>query len=70
MERIPVRSSLIRSVGYVIADQLLEVQFHNGAIYHYRDVPEEVYTALRKAPSLGSYLNQHIRDQYPYEQVD
>ena len=70
MERIPVQSSLIRSVNYLVADQLLEVQFHNGAIYRYRGVPEEVYTALRKAPSLGAYLNEHIKGIFPYEQID
>ena len=70
MYRRPVDSTLIRSVGYDIASSVLEVEFDAGTVYEYYDVPLSVYSALMEAESKGSYFNDHIKDMYPYAQVD
>ena len=44
MERIPVSSSNLASVGY--QDGILEVAFKSGSVYQYTGVPESVYEAL------------------------
>ncbi len=41
MQREPVQSSNIRSVGYDLDEQLLEIEFENGNIYQYFAVPTE-----------------------------
>lgn len=69
MERIRVRSSNLRSIGYLELDQLLEVEFLTGSIYQYFNVPSCVYEALMNARSHGSYLNANIKDHYRYRQL-
>ncbi len=42
MERISVLSSVIRSIGYDNLTMTLEIEFANGGVYEYMDVPAEV----------------------------
>jgi hypothetical protein len=51
MERIRVSSSNVRAVGYDAEEQILEVEFHSGSIYHYFNVPEYKYEGLMRASS-------------------
>jgi hypothetical protein len=69
MERQPVTSSNVRSIGYAEDAQTLEVEFNNGGIYEYLGVPPSEYEALMQAPSVGSYLHAHIKDKYPYRKT-
>lgn len=64
MERNPVASSNIRSVGY--QDGTLEVEFVTGNVYQYFDVPQQVYQQLLSAPSPGTYFHEMIRGYYRY----
>ena len=68
MKRTPVESSLVASAGYAPKTRTLEIQFHSGKIYRYYDVPEEVYTELMEADSVGRYFNAEIRGAFSYEQ--
>lgn len=65
MLRVAVQSQIILSVGYDTRLALLEIQFRNGWIYEYRDVPASVHRDLMAAPSHGHYLHEHIVDRYP-----
>src|SRR5690349_1445745 len=70
MQRINVVSSSIESVGFDGGRAgTLEVEFHNGAIWRYYDVPGMVYSALVNAYSIGSYFNEHIKGTYASENV-
>lgn len=69
MQRTGVSSSNIVSVGYDAGHQILEVEFHNGSVYQYMDVPPSVHEALMDASSHGSYLNQYIKGRFRYQQV-
>lgn len=62
MDRIPVDSSQIKSVGHT--GTTLEVEFRSGSIYRYDGVSAEVARDLRKAPSVGSYFGAHVKDRY------
>jgi len=62
MERDPVSSSLVESVGYDPDEQILEVELENGRVYQYREVPESTYQSFLAADSLGRFFNRHIRD--------
>ena len=68
MKRIPVRSSNLVSVGYEPESLTLEIEFATG-IYQYFQVPENVYSDLMDASSIGNYFNQHIKDVYSCNQV-
>lgn len=70
MERINVVSSNIRSVGYDAFDMVLEVEFNNGTVYQYYDVPEALYKGLMSADSHGKFLTEYIKKGgYRYERV-
>ena len=70
MQRNSVASSNLASVGYDAATQTLEVEFLNGSIYQYYDVPESIYNKLIAAGSIGKFLYQNIRDAYECSMVE
>jgi hypothetical protein len=57
-------SSVIRSYRYDPQQRRLELVFVSGRRYRYHDVPEETYSAMRRAFSKGEFFNAHIRDQF------
>ncbi|WP_337063536.1 KTSC domain-containing protein [Raoultella ornithinolytica] len=70
MNRQPVSSSNLHSVGYDHATSTLEIAFHSGGIYQYSRVPSIVYTALMNASSKGQYFDALIKKAgYPYRKV-
>ena len=69
MQRYSVASSNLASVGYDAATQTLEVEFLNGSIYQYYNVPENMHSQLVRAVSKGRFFNQYIRVSYPYSRV-
>jgi hypothetical protein len=70
MQRHPISSSAISSVGYDARSSVLEVEFRSGAVYDYLKVPVRVYRALLKAPSKGSFVSRRVRDSYPFVRRD
>lgn len=67
IKRTQVASSNIASVGYDKDKMTLEVEFHNGTIYQYFEVPEKVYIELLKAPSHGAYYYNEVKDKFSIE---
>lgn len=66
MDRTPVSSSDLASVGYEATSMLLEIEFLSGSIYQYFDVPESEFQQLMQAASHGSYFSANIRNRYRY----
>jgi hypothetical protein len=69
MQRVLVESTTLRSAGPAARSTVLELQFRNGALYHYFGVPPRIYGDLLRADSKGGYFNQNIRGQYPYPRI-
>ena len=69
MNRTPVISSNVASAGYDPNTMTVEVEFKNGSVYQYFDVPEAVYRDLMRASSVGTFLNQNIKNSYRYAQI-
>lgn len=69
MNREHVASSNVSSIGYDEAQQTLEVEFQNGAVYQYYNVPETLYQQLMTAGSKGAFLNIYIKNAYPFSRV-
>ncbi|MDO8897220.1 MAG: KTSC domain-containing protein [Bacteroidales bacterium] len=63
-QRNPVSSSTIASIVYDTDKQILEIEFHHGAIYQYLHVPKEVYDGLMNAGSMGSYFINEIKTKF------
>lgn len=73
MERAPVSSSVLRSVGYDKRSSTLEVEFEDGDVYRYFLVPPRVFAGLMATAdageSVGRYFNEHVKAPgYPFEQ--
>jgi hypothetical protein len=66
MLRKKVNSSRIKSIGW--ENETLEVEFKNGAIYHYYKVTEYQYRIFCGSSSLGSALEK-IEKQHKYKKI-
>lgn len=65
--RIPrqsVQSSAVAKVGYSKRRHILEIEFVNGAIYRYFDIPLSVYRDLMSAESKARFYDSNIRKHY------
>ncbi|TAJ20141.1 MAG: DUF853 family protein [Rugosibacter sp.] len=69
MEREMVDSSTVLSIGYDSTSSTLEVEFKNGGIYQYYNVPEPIYQQLMASDSKGKFLHVYIKPAYPCSRV-
>ena len=70
MDRTPVTSSNLASIGYDPRVQILQVEFNNGRVYNYFRVPPEKFDAIMAADSCGKYLNTEIKPNHAVEEID
>jgi lysyl-tRNA synthetase class 2 len=59
-------STVIRSFRYDPGHRELVVTFQTNRCYSYRDVPEDVFLAMKSSFSKGEFFNAHIRDKYGF----
>jgi KTSC domain len=64
IERIPVNSSSIASIGYNPDEQTMHVEFSSGKIYEYEGVDHDTHSKLLGAASVGAHFGKHIRPHY------
>ena len=69
MYRTPVSSSHIAAIGYDPNTMTLEVEFNDGSLYQYFDVPERVYQELMQAGSKGRFMHANVRNSYRYAKL-
>jgi KTSC domain len=62
--RQPVDSTAIAKIGYSKRRHILEIEFVNGAVYRYLDVPPVVYRDLMSAESKARFYDMNIRRHY------
>ena len=61
MHRQPVISTNLSSVGYDSITSTLEVEFLNGSVYQYSNVPSSIFNGLMSAGSKGQYFDRMIK---------
>ena len=69
MRRRLVESASVRSVGYYVAERTLELEYVNGSVYRYYDVPQPTYAGLLAAPSIGAYVNAEIKPYFEFAEL-
>ena len=69
MNRQPVSSSLVKSIGYDRQTETLEIEFGSSRVYQYYGVTVDLYERLMQAPSKGQFFNTHIKNAYAYSQI-
>ena len=63
-------SSVIRKHSYDADTRQLFIEFTTTRLYVYFDVPESEVARFRAATSKGRYFNLHIRDRYPFRELE
>lgn len=69
MQRTPISSRALVSAGYDDSTRELEVEFHGGRVYRYRDVPSDVFQFLLRTREKGRFFNRMIASRYEYSDV-
>ena len=69
MQKRSAASSNLASVGYNRETETLEVEFLDGSVYQYYDVPENMYDQLMTAGSKGRFLHAYVKNAYPYSRI-
>jgi len=59
-----IESTAIAAIGYSKRGHILEIEFVNGAIYRYLDVPPAVHRDLMSAESKARFYDSNIRRHY------
>jgi len=67
--RNSVQSTNVISVGYDETSQTLEVEYKDGSVYQYYNVPEAIYEQLMVSPSIGKFIHQNIKNAYAFGRV-
>lgn len=67
IDREPVTSSHIVSLGFEPRWSTLAVEFKDGSIWHYKDVPPDVAVQFVGAASIGSAYQSLIKGKYSAE---
>ena len=65
----PVFSTMVQEIGYDDESQEMIVTWKNGRKSAYSGVPEDVAVELSNALSVGSMINNEIKNQYPHRYV-
>ncbi len=67
MKMVPITSSNVSSIGY--SDGNVYVEFHDGSLYCYLSVSDNVYEQFCRASSKGEFVHQHL-NYYKYKKVN
>lgn len=69
MERRAVSSTNLASVGYEPDTATLEIEFKNGGIYQYFNVPQIIADQLFSASSKGTFFAANIKNQFQFSRL-
>lgn len=73
MDRQPVESSQLASVGYDAEKKILEIEFKGGGAYQYFDVPADKHFDLMHAAenggSIGRYFGKEVRGKFKFAKL-
>lgn len=66
---VVVNSTNIKNAKYNTESKNLLVEFNNGSLYEYNDVPWEKFTKFRMSESQGKYFSANISRSYSYKKI-
>lgn len=69
MQLQSVDSTSIAAVGYDASTMTLRLQYRNGNVYDYFDVPAAIHEQLMAAGSMGAFVNAAVKPTYRYVRV-
>ena len=63
-------STNVFCVTYNFPDKLLQVEFANGGVYRYADVPVEIWRNIQRADSAGKVIAAEVRGKFTSVKVE
>jgi hypothetical protein len=67
---VKVDSSMLNAIGYDDTTRKLTVEFSNGSVFEYSQVPRSIYDKVMEARSTGSAFNGLVKTKgYAYKKV-
>ena len=70
IERIPVSSSHIASIGYHPVRKIMEVEFKSGPVYRYHGVEADTHKKFMESESKGKHFNENFRNTIHHGRVE
>lgn len=64
-----IDSSNLVKTEYDTETNILVAEFKNQVKYEYENVPHQLYTQFRSAPSQGSFFNKNIAKTFKYKKL-
>lgn len=64
--RTPLSSSNVASAGHDPATNTMEVEYKDGSVYHYHDVPKDIHEGLMSAKSAGGFIHANVKGKYKH----
>ena len=64
-----IQSSNIKRTEFDTETKDLVVEFNNGLIYLYENVPHQIYTQFRLSESQGKFFNSKIAKTFKYKRL-
>jgi lysyl-tRNA synthetase, class II len=68
-DAVKLTSSSLAMAHYDPEQGRLRLQFRDGALYEYFDVPGETVNQLLSAPSKGYFFNRFIRGRFEHAKI-
>lgn len=66
---VMVKSSNVKAISYQKAFEYLYVEFKQGSVYRYDNVPLRTAKDMFRVGSKGKFVWRRLRDQFPYTKV-
>ena len=63
IERKPVKSSNVKSVGFCPEGGCVEVEFIGGGVYRYSDCDQKLFDELMAADSVGKFVHARLKSR-------
>ncbi|MGB8338090.1 MAG: KTSC domain-containing protein [Burkholderiales bacterium] len=69
MDRKPVNTEKIKSIGYDESTRVLEVEFRDGSVKQYANVSREIQREMMSASSIGNFFADNIEEEFVVKRV-
>ena len=63
MQREPVNSKAVASIGYDPQTHTLEIEFQRGRVYQYFDISPQTHAWLMRVPNKGAFIGRMLGDK-------
>lgn len=63
-------STVVSNMAYDAVTSTLRIKFVSGLVYDYKNVPVEIYQAMKSSGSKGIYLNRYVKGNYTFKKIN